>query len=79
MSRSSIICTLFVMTPVNLSVICVYVCPLNNVSLYYSAYMQFCQVFFLNNVDCDSIALDKIGEKVYNVIRHCQGGLTCIL
>ena len=75
MSRSSIICTLFVMTPVNLSVICVYVCPLNNVSLYYSAYMQFCQVFFLNIVDCDSIALDKIDKRVYNVIRYHQGGL----
>ena len=78
MSRSSIIFILFVTTPFVLSNVCVYVCPLNNVSFYYSAYMQFCQVFFLNNVDCDSIALDKIGEKVYNVIRHCQGGLTYI-
>jgi len=75
MSRSSIICTLFVMTLVNLSVMCVYVCPLNNISFYYSAYMQFCQVFFLIIIICDSIALDKIDKRVYNVIRYHQGGL----
>ena len=75
MSRSSIICTLFVMTLVNLSVMCVYVCPLNNISLYYSAYIQFCQVFFLIIIICDSIALDKIDKRVYNVIRYHQGGL----
>ena len=75
MSRSSIICILFVMTLVNLSVMCVYVCPLNNISFYYSAYMQFCQVFFLIIIICDSIALDKIDKRVYNVIRYHQGGL----
>ena len=63
------------MTLVNLSVMCVYVCPLNNISLYYSAYIQFCQVFFLIIIICDSIALDKIDKRVYNVIRYHQGGL----
>ena len=63
------------MTLVNLSVMCVYVCPLNNISFYYSAYMQFCQVFFLIIIICDSIALDKIDKRVYNVIRYHQGGL----
>ena len=67
------------MTLVNLSVMCVYVCPLNNISLYYSAYIQFCQVFFLNIVDCDSIALDKIDKRVYNVIRYHQGAYISIL
>ena len=37
--------------------------------------MQFCQVFFLNNYICDIIVLDKIGKRVYNVIRYHQGGL----
>ena len=54
---------------------CVYVCPLNNISSYYSAYIQFCQVFFYNNVGCDIIVLDKIDKRVYNVIRYHQGGL----
>ena len=63
------------MTLVNLSVMCVYVCPLNNISFYYSAYMQFCQVFFLIIIICDSIALDKIDKRVYNVISYHQGGL----
>ena len=58
---------------------CVYVCPLNNISFYYSAYMQFCQVFFLNNVGCDIIVLDKIGKRVYNVIRNPQGAYISIL
>ena len=75
MSRSSIICTLFVMTLINLSVMCVYVCPLNNISFYYSAYIQFCQVLFLNIRDCVIIVLDKIGNRVYNVHRNHQGGL----
>ena len=75
MSRSSIIFILFVTTPFVLLNVCVYVCPLNNISFYYSAYMHFCQVFFLNIVDCDSIALDKIDKRVYNVIRYHQGGL----
>ena len=79
MSRSSIICTLFVMTLINLSVMCVYVCPLNNISLYYSAYIQFCQVFFLIIIICDSIALDKIDKRVYNVIRYHQGAYISIL
>ena len=39
---------------------------------------NFVKCFFLNNVDCDSIVLDKIDKEVYNVIRHCQGGLTYI-
>ena len=52
-----------------------YVCPLNNISFYYSAYMQFCQVLFLNNYICDIIVLDKIGNRVYNVHRNHQGGL----
>ena len=54
---------------------CVYVCPLNNISFYYSAYIQFCQVLFLNIRDCDIIVLDKIGNRVYNVHRNHQGGL----
>ena len=37
--------------------------------------MQFCQVFFLNNYICDIIVLDKIDNRVYNVIRYHQGGL----
>jgi hypothetical protein len=37
--------------------------------------MQFCQVLFLNNYICDIIALDKIGNRVYNVIRNPQGSL----
>ena len=78
MSRSSIISILFVTTPFVLLNVCVYVCPLNNISFYYSACMQFCQVFFLNIRDCDIIVLDKIEKEVYNVIRHCQGGLTYI-
>ena len=75
MSRSSIICILFVTTPFVLLNMCVYVCPLNNISFYYSAYMQFCQVFFLNIMICDIIVLDKIGNRVYNVHRNHQGGL----
>ena len=52
------------------------VCPLNNAYLfYYSAYMQFCQVLFLNNYICDIIVLDKIGNRVYNVYRNPQGSL----
>ena len=54
---------------------CVYVCPLNNISFYYSAYIQFCQVLFLNIRDCVIIVLDKIGNRVYNVHRNHQGGL----
>jgi hypothetical protein len=51
------------------------VCPLNNISFYYSAYIQFCQVLFLNIIDCVIIVLDKIGNRVYNVHRNHQGGL----
>jgi hypothetical protein len=32
-------------------------------------------VFFLNNYICDIIILDKIDNRVYNVIRNTQGGL----
>ena len=42
---------------------------------YYSAYIQFCQVLFLNNHICVIIVLDKIGNRVYNVHRNHQGGL----
>jgi len=41
--------------------------------------MQFCQVLFLILFICDKMVLDKIDNGVYNVIRHCQGGLTYIL
>ena len=58
---------------------CVYVCPLNNISFYYSAYIQFCQVFFYIYLNCDIIALDKIGNRVYNVIRNPQGAYISIL
>ena len=52
------------------------VCPLNNAYLfYYSAYMQFCQVFFLKNYICDIIVVDKIENGVYNVHRNPQGSL----
>ena len=75
MSRSSIIFILFVTTPFVLLNVCVYVCPLNNISFYYSAYIQFCQVLFLNIRNCVIIVLDKIGNRVYNVHRNHQGGL----
>jgi hypothetical protein len=32
-------------------------------------------VFFLNNYICDIIVLDKIDNRVYNVIRNPQGSL----
>ena len=52
------------------------VCPLNNAYLfYYSAYIQFCQVFFLKKYICDIIVVDKIENGVYNVHRNPQGGL----
>ena len=36
-------------------------------------------MFFYNNVDCDKIVLDKIGNRVYNVIRNPQGAYISIL
>ena len=53
-------------------------CPLNNISFYYSAYIQFCQVLFLNNYICVNLVLDKIGKGVYNVIRTPRGAFTSI-
>jgi len=35
--------------------------------------MQFCQVFFLILLICDKMVLDKIDNRVYNVIRYHQG------
>ena len=56
------------------------VCPLNNAYLsYYSAYMQFCQVFFLKKYICDIIVVDKIENRVYNVHRNPRGAFTPIL
>ena len=37
--------------------------------------MQFCQVLFLILLICDNLVLDKIDNRVYNVIRYHQGGL----
>jgi hypothetical protein len=36
-------------------------------------------VFFYNNEGCDKIVLDKIGKRVYNVIRNPQGAYISIL
>ena len=56
------------------------VCPLNDAYLsYYSAYMQFCQVFFLKKYICDIIVVDKIENRVYNVHRNPRGAFTPIL
>ena len=43
--------------------------------IYYSAHIQFCQVFFLHFFN---FLVDKIEIGVYNVIRYPQGPLTCI-
>ena len=37
--------------------------------------MQFCQVLFLILFICDNLVLDKIDNRVYNVIRYHQGDL----
>ena len=41
--------------------------------------MQFCQVLFLNNYNCDTFVLDKIEIGVYNVHRNPRGAFTPIL
>ena len=56
------------------------VCPLNNIyTNHYSAYMQFCQVFFLKKCMCVNLVLDKIEIWVYNVHRNPRGAFTPIL
>ena len=56
------------------------VCPLNDAYLfYYSACMQFCQVFFLKKYMCVNLVLDKIEIGVYNVHRNPRGAFTPIL
>ena len=41
--------------------------------------MQFCQVLFLNNYNCDTFVVDKIEIGVYNVHRNPRGAFTPIL
>ena len=41
--------------------------------------MQFCQVLFLINCNCDTFVVDKIEIGVYNVHRNPRGAFTPIL